>query len=216
MLYCSQIVTARASLGQELRKRTHSSPQDGNDIPNVESLSVPPFDASENLVQGTSGLESTSPAAIAADSDAEKHPDTNNKVQIVDKSVIEEGHGNETKDQTPQSASVNIINEEDEDDADDWLNEESTETHNSTKTTIPIENEDDVSFSDLEDDDDDDVPTSYKKTSNSSDKDSQDWVQLKKTSSNASNSINVEKVNAKNSESKESNDWLDIDDIEVA
>ncbi|XP_031109417.1 uncharacterized protein LOC116013671 [Ipomoea triloba] len=216
LLSTPQIVKARASLGQELRKRTHSSPQECNDIPNVECLSVPPSDASENLVQGTSGLESTSSATIAAVSDAEKHPDTNNKIQIVDKSVIEEVRGNET----PQSANVNInINEEDEDDdADDWLNEESTETHNSTKTAIPIENEDDVSFSDLEDDDDDDdVTTSYKKaSSNSSDKDSQDWVQLKKSSADASKDVNVEKVNAKNSESKESNDWLDIDDIEVA
>ena len=86
-------------------------------------------------------------------------------------------------------------------------------------------NEDDVSFSDLEEDDGD-VPTSYKKVqygSDSSTKESRDWVQLSRSSSDSTKDINAvsvdragfEQVSTHNPETKETNDWLDLDEIDV-
>ncbi|KAK6125345.1 hypothetical protein DH2020_040914 [Rehmannia glutinosa] len=103
------------------------------------------------------------------------------------------------------SLNVSVEKEDGSDDADDWLKEETSEVGGAVGNTIPIENEDDVSFSDLEEEDDGDAPSSFRKSSYSSDKDSRDWVQLGKSSS--------DKESANAHETKESNDWLDVDDI---
>ncbi|KAH6803598.1 hypothetical protein C2S51_031845 [Perilla frutescens var. frutescens] len=132
------------------------------------------------------------------------------EIQIADKPVIEEKHVGQVKDQHLGSGSLNVSGEKDEDDADDWLKEETSEMGDAVGKTIPIENDDDVSFSDLEDDDGD-VPTSHRKSNYSSDKDSRDWVQLGKSSPDSS-----KEIDAKHHGSKESNDWLDVDDIVVS
>ncbi|CAH9110830.1 unnamed protein product [Cuscuta epithymum] len=205
LLSTPQIAKARASLGQVLRKRTKESQLDqSNEFSNEEFLHVPPGIAPKNSVQVIAGLESTSSSAAVSNSDAEKH------------SVAEDGHGSEAKFRTLPSTNLNIENEGEDDDADDWLKEETSEIQTGAKTTIHMENEDDVSFSDLEDEDDNDMAISYKKERNGSNKESPDWVQLKKSSDGDGNSVNVEKVNVRAIENKESNDWLDVDDIEVA
>ncbi|KAI3722708.1 hypothetical protein L2E82_33750 [Cichorium intybus] len=86
-----------------------------------------------------------------------KHPIESDEIKIVDKSVIQE----ETHDPTKGK---------DEDEADEWLKEESSEV------TISIQNNEDISFSDLEDDDDDDgnIPIHYKKDT----KESNEWVDI--------------------------------------
>ncbi|VFR00006.1 unnamed protein product [Cuscuta campestris] len=170
LLSTPQIAKARAFLGHELRKRTDASSQDGNKIANEECLSVPPDDVSVKFVQVTSGLESTPdadklPNAASANfqmvdkvvtSDADKLPSAN--IQTVDKTVIEDCNGNATADEALPSTNLNILNEED--DADDWLKEESSEMQFDNKAPTHIENEDDVSFSDLEDEDDRNVTIS--------------------------------------------------------
>ncbi|PSR87912.1 Protein PRRC2A like [Actinidia chinensis var. chinensis] len=118
-----------------------------------------------------------------------------------------------------------VLEEKYDDDGDDWLKEESSEIIGTGGTTIPIENDEDVSFSDLEEDDGD-VPTSDKKVtygSDSSVKESRDWVQLSRTSADATKDTNAvgldragtEPISSHNPDMKESNDWLDIDEIDV-
>ncbi|GFY86653.1 BSD domain-containing protein [Actinidia rufa] len=84
-----------------------------------------------------------------ADFEIEKHPVQSTEIPIIDKSVIEEGP------------------------------EENSEIISTGGTTIPIENEEDVSFRDLEEDDGD-VPTSYKKVSSHTPdmKESNDWLDI--------------------------------------
>ncbi|KAL3844683.1 hypothetical protein ACJIZ3_002086 [Penstemon smallii] len=228
LLSTPEILEARALLAHELKNQTAIKPEDSEKKsfdPDVnvnsryeEPLSVPPPVSSENVSNKASNLEinaSTAPETV-------KYPVENNQNQIVDKSVIEEKDSVQVKDQSLKSGSLNIPVQKDEDDADDWLKEETSETGGAigtTAITIPIENEDDVSFSDLEEDDDGDVPTSYRKSNYSSDKDSRDWVQLGKTSSNSSKDIDTKHSDNENvsaHDTKESNDWLDVDDIDVA
>ncbi|XP_024978016.1 uncharacterized protein LOC112515430 [Cynara cardunculus var. scolymus] len=214
LLSTPEIVKARASLTRELKGRSNSQTKE-EEVTRINSASsldehpsVPSGTQSESVPLEISTSQPTATSTISADSETEKHPIPNEEVQIVDKSVIQEEPRNETK--TDES--------KDEDDADDWLKEDSSENVTGT-TTIPIENDEDVSFSDLEEDDGD-APTSYKKTaaygSDSSTKDSRDWVQLGRSSADSSSTGGAGQVSAHNSEMKESNDWLDVDDIDVA
>lgn len=234
LLSTPEIVKARASLTHELQNRKEVKPdQEGSksdtsyskDMSTLheESLYVP----SDVQFESVTLEKTTLPSSKSADSETEKHPVLSNEIQIIDKSVIEEGPKNQTKDQNLHSVSASSVAEaKDEDDGDDWLKEESSEIVGSSGNTIPIENDEDVSFSDLEEDDGD-VPTSYKKMtycSDSSTKDSRDWVQLGRSSADSTKDIDcvtIERagsgqVSVHNSDTKESNDWLDVDDIDVA
>jgi len=125
-----------------------------------------------------------------------KYPIKGDVIQIVDKSVIQE-----------ESC--------DGKDEDDWLKEESSEVV-TNRVAIPIENNEDVSFSDLEDDDGDDngnIPIHFKKATyayDSTTKDTRDWV-----TDSGKNSDSLGQVSVHNSETKECNDWLDVH-IDVA
>ncbi|KAL3526907.1 hypothetical protein ACH5RR_011563 [Cinchona calisaya] len=226
LLSTTQIVKARALLSQELRNRTKPKLQDwsgegtvdvkdSSNNQNEESLFVPSKTDQHNLPEKyTESATSTA----AAESETEKHPVMSTEIPIVDKSVIEEKCVVQIKDQNAVLDSYNVLVNKDEDDADDWLKEESSEVGGASSATIPIENEEDVSFSDLEEDDID-VPASFKKISYSSDKDTRDWVQLRKSCADSSESTESgtasKKVTLNHPVSKESNDWLDIDDIDV-
>ncbi|KAG8384252.1 hypothetical protein BUALT_Bualt04G0098800 [Buddleja alternifolia] len=214
-----RIVEARALLAHELKNRTTTKPEDVSEKKSFDSeetavshheepLSVPSPVISEKKQDEASDLK-ISTSTTQATSEIMKPSVDSNKSQIVEKSVIEEKDGSKVKNPFPKSGPVNV--EKDDDDADDWLKEETSEISGAVGNTVPIENEDDVSFSDLEEDDDGDVPTSYRKSNySSSDKDSRDWVQLGKSSSDVKHSSDNENAN------KESNDWLDVDDIVVA
>ncbi|KAE8715750.1 C2H2 and C2HC zinc fingers superfamily protein [Hibiscus syriacus] len=136
------------------------------DLPHEESLSVPysahsksvPFKESETEVATTS---------VAVEIPIEKHPVQSTEVQVIDKYVIEEEPIKEAKHQHSTSGSSVVSIEKYEDDADDWLKEETSEAVRTSATTVPFDNDEDVSFSDLEDEDD--VPISYKKVSSGSD-----------------------------------------------
>ncbi|XP_049405363.1 uncharacterized protein LOC125868831 [Solanum stenotomum] len=90
---------------------------------------------------------------VATHKNVEKQPAISSEIQIVDKSVVEGGRATHKNVEKPQSVSTSKLQESDEDDGDDWLKEEGTEFVGVSKTTIPIDNEEDVSFSDLEEDD---------------------------------------------------------------
>lgn len=203
-----QILEARASLAYESKKQNaakvenfsgkNSSELEKNVVSHREEPLLVPAPESESEKASLQNIEtSTAPDAKTVTSSVDK-----NEIKILDKSITEEKHVDQVKNPHLGSTSLDASEKKDEDDADDWLKEETSENGDADGKTIPIENEEDVSFSDLEEDDVD-VPTTYRKSNYSSDKDSRDWVQLGKSSSDSK-------------ETKESNDWLDVDDIVVS
>ncbi|MBA0551770.1 hypothetical protein Golob_022636, partial [Gossypium lobatum] len=231
LLATSQIVEARAMLMQGIQNRSkakmeeHSESGTSNikaDLPHEEFLSVPSPAQSKPTPFNESGNEAAD-TAVAVEVATEKHPVQTTEMQVVDKSVIEEEPKKEVKHQHSTSASSGVSIEKFEDDADDWLKEETSEAVGTSATTIPLGNDEDVSFSDLEDDDDD-MPINYKKVTSGSDssaKDSREWVQLSRSSMDSVKDVNCvgnehsgsEQVSTRNPETKESNDWLDIEEI---
>ncbi|CAA3019756.1 Hypothetical predicted protein [Olea europaea subsp. europaea] len=189
ILSTSQIIKARSLLAQESKNQTptklkdfpekgSSDPKDGTAPSHEDSLYASSFVPSENEHEKASALE-LSTSTIASASEIVKHPVESIKIPIVDKSVIEEEVIDQVKDQNLKSGPSKVLEAKDEeqDDGDDWLKEESSEIGGASGTTIPIENEDDVSFSDLEEDDGH-VPASSRKTNYSFDKDSRDWLDV--------------------------------------
>ncbi|XVE86969.1 hypothetical protein DITRI_Ditri18aG0078400 [Diplodiscus trichospermus] len=232
LLSTPQIVEARAMLmpGSQYQAKAktvedHTESGISNvtvDLPCEESLSVPSPTQTNPLPVKASGIE-VSATSVPVEIETEKHPVQSAEVQVVDKSVIEEEPMQETKHQHPSSGSSGVSMEKFEDDGDDWLKEENSEAVGTSATTIPIGNDEDVSFSDLEEEDDD-VPISYKKVTSGSDsstKDSRDWVQLGRSSTDSVKDVSCvgdkhsgsEQVSARKPATKESNDWLDIEEI---
>ncbi|CAH8364064.1 unnamed protein product [Eruca vesicaria subsp. sativa] len=171
LLSTPQVLEARAMLSHELGEINRSYVEGESSEANavvVEPLAV-------SLVAETVNQE---------EYETDKHLIESNEIQVVDKAVIEERNSS-----TDSSSSSRFINvraedvEEEEEDADDWLNDEETSEPSSAverggaSTKHPLgEDEEDVSFSDLEEDDEEgDVPVSSKKSTNSS---SPDWVQI--------------------------------------
>ena len=223
---------ARAMLTHVLDKRNKEKEgQNSSAGGNVQSeeaehhLSVPSSVQRESHPPQTSVVE-VAPSAVESDVGMDKQPVQSTEVEIVDKSVVKEAPVKPAAEQSSSSSVNKFSDEMYEDDADDWLKEDTSEmVDGGTGTSIPTANEDDVSFSDLEEDDGE-VPVSYKKaasTSDSSTKDSRDWVQLSRTSPNSDKDINSiesrhrgsEHASARNSENKDSNDWLNVEDIDA-
>ncbi|CAH8376760.1 unnamed protein product [Eruca vesicaria subsp. sativa] len=102
--------------------------------------------------------------------ETEKHPIESKEIQVVDKPVIEEkpvpaSHDKLVTGSSPRVIDVQVDDDDDDDDVDDWLKEEDNAGHVSSSTVATkhvVDEDEDVTFSDLEDDDDD-VPVSYKK-----------------------------------------------------
>lgn len=230
-----QIVEARVKLMQGLQNRGKAkveSDWSGRDLrtesvdpSREEHLSVPSSAQSESAPSRLPVAGAAEPAAVVI-TETEKHPVETTEIQIIDKPVVEEKTMDQKEDQHSHSGSSSrVLDDKSEDDADDWLKEEETSEGADVRgTTIHIENDEDVSFSDLEDDDGD-MPTTYKKVaygSDSSTKDSRDWVQLGGSSDDSSREVNPggkkgdksEKVTDHDLEIKESNDWLNVDDID--
>ncbi|KAK4346683.1 hypothetical protein RND71_033022 [Anisodus tanguticus] len=224
LLSTPQVVKARASFAHELHKRTKLIQEDWSKKAAFESTDRGITQHEEMLAVSGDVVQEMSSVGVAtsptvAGSGTDVHPVIREN-QTVDK-LVAEGPITQSKDEKLQSASVTKLEESDEEDGDDWLKEEVTEITGTSKTSMSFDDDEDVSFSDLEEDDSD-MPAKSKKVIYSSDKDSQDWVQLRKSSTslsrdtNSVNQIGSVKENVQNPDSKESNDWLDIDDIEVA
>ncbi|KAL4582109.1 hypothetical protein LXL04_006649 [Taraxacum kok-saghyz] len=185
LLSTPEIVKARASLTREMKDRSKLQT-------NEEEEEVPgnSFPYSEQKSENVS-VPDPEPEPESAPLETEKHPIPTEEVQVIDKSVIQEEPRTEPKPQNQVPVESN--------DEDDWLKEETSES----VIPIPIENDEDVSFSDLEDED----------GPESSTKGSRDWVQLGESSGDSGGRG---QGNGGNLEVKESNDWLDVDDIDVA
>lgn len=237
-MLCVQIVEARSMLTQELQNRDKVktepescgimgtvNPRGVADSPK-QLLSVPPS-AEADFVPIETVKTVSEPSALVVDLETQKHPVQSTEIKIVDKAVVEEGIASPPKYQAPVSGSASKkLDGKFEDDGDDWLKEDSSEMLGVSRTSIPIGDDEDVSFSDLEEDDEAEVPISHKKTTSGSDsstKDSRDWVRLSGSSAGSDKEINSteirhagsEQVRVPNAETKEANDWLDVDDIDV-
>lgn len=106
----------------------------------------------EDTLHRTYSFESTMPSTTY---ETEKHPVESNEMPFIDKSVIEEKPFIKTEDKnvTVGTSSEILVNSyEDADDDDDWP-EEDIELDGCRGTAIALINEEDISFSDLEDDD---------------------------------------------------------------
>ncbi|KAI4373628.1 hypothetical protein MLD38_011734 [Melastoma candidum] len=237
LLSTPQIMELRAMLMQELHRRDAGKPKsdhseggnvvESGDSSHEELLTVSPASKSVSEIVQVSPSE-TANSSIATVTETEKHPLQTAEIHLSEKSADEEKRidVDQVKYQHPYSGSSSrVVENKDEDDGDDWLKEDTPEISDvKGTTTINIENDEDVSFSDLEDDDGD-IPTTYKKVtygSDSSTKDSRDWVQLGGSSDDSAKDGNTsgrKVVNTKHAidhdtDTKESSDWLELDDID--
>ncbi|GJW13958.1 BSD-like protein [Tanacetum coccineum] len=166
LLSTSEILNTRATLTHELKNRPYALSNKETPRSNLYSK-----DLLDSAPLKVSAMEICTPTA-STNTETVKHPIHSDEIPIVDKSVIQkEPHD------TAQA----------EDATDDWLKEESSEIV-SSRVTIPIGNDEDVSCSDFEDDDDGNIPIHYKKatyTSDSSKKESQGWAQLGRSSTDS-------------------------------
>lgn len=196
LLSTPQIVEARALLTQDLQNRSKAQESArATSFGNESSYSL----KEDQYPSSDVPSENTPLKTFACDTDieTEKHPVVSTEMQIVDKSVVEEDPAHKNKDISVTSSSKfsnQKYEDEDDGDGDDWPDDESTDMGGYSGANVPLGNEEDVSFSDLEDDDDKAAPTSSKAVR--SGKESRDWV-------HADDDI------------KDSNDWLNVDEVDV-
>ncbi|KAK3149462.1 hypothetical protein QOZ80_3AG0217700 [Eleusine coracana subsp. coracana] len=144
LLSTPQIVEARSMLMQRLQCQSKlETEQLGHhkDVRGVQSREVIIKDSTEAFPPARQEAASVVPIP---EFETEKHPIEVTEVAVVDKSVIKEQLSN---DHTERS---NVLQDTFDDDVDDWFDEEADLAGH---TTIHIGDEEDVSFSDLEDDD---------------------------------------------------------------
>ncbi|XP_010444613.1 PREDICTED: uncharacterized protein LOC104727254 [Camelina sativa] len=198
LLSTPQVLEARAMLSHELQKTNKLPMEAGSSEANNAVIVEQPLDVPHEPLPEAATVRIVS-TIKSSDFQTDKHPIESKEIQIVDKSVIEET--------ASSSKLINVqVDDEEEDDADDWLNDEEETSSvgaiegRANTNHPPGEDDEDVSFSDLEEEDEGDVKVSYKKVTNSgsdsSNKNSPDWVQL-------------EEVKVK----KDSNDWLNVDEL---
>ncbi|KAG2698935.1 hypothetical protein I3843_07G170000 [Carya illinoinensis] len=159
ILSSPQVVAARAMWMQELQKITKEntdwfarSTSHSKDSAKEEDFDpIPPIFS----------FEPTS-STVATDFETEKHPIENTELEFIDKSVIVEEPTikTENKDLLGGPSSKPPV-QNFEDDEDDWP-EEDSELGRYSGAAICVGNEDDISFSDLEDDDYSIVPITSK------------------------------------------------------
>lgn len=168
LLSTSQIVKARAMLTQDLR--TNKSIPDGPER-SIDTISseVASSTNKENLTDKSNTNPESVPANISVIS-LNNSMDTINT--MVDKQACKE---NPVIEEATSDVSKGVDTECDED-GDEWLKEDHPEMDNSRDIEIPIEDGDDVSFSDLEEEDVE-IPIKYK-NGVSETKDSNEWLDV--------------------------------------
>lgn len=226
-----QIVQARALLLQDLRSRT--KPNTDNMSSATSLTSVKEGEQHEPAVQGegqvsvmpvsgiisSESLPSTSPQAEdifvsipVVDIETEKYPVESTEAKIIDKSVVIEEDSPVHSESKDLQADVSIVvsKQKDESYEDDWLEDETGEASGSVENAVPLGNDEDVSFSDLEEDDDHGIGVQSKTISESTPtqvKDSRGWVQLNKNPGTP-----VKRTNSTSPQNKD--DWLDVDQVD--
>lgn len=154
VLSTPQILKARAFLTAELRNRPKPKP-DQNSPENNTPINEIPVPSQAPPEPMPLDKPATGPVSSTVDTDIEieKHPIQSTQIPIIDKSVVDQAPAGSVKDQSSDSSSFSKVSvEKDDDDGDAWLKEEGAELANAVKSTIHIQDDEDVSFSDLEED----------------------------------------------------------------
>ncbi|GKV10396.1 hypothetical protein SLEP1_g21767 [Rubroshorea leprosula] len=162
VLSTPQIIEARAMWMKELQKqikpetdwdgRSDSCLRDSSLLHEDLLPASSSYSALETMSPRTYNSEPTS--SITTEYETVKHPVENTEMLFVDKSIIEEKPVSRIEEKgllVGPSSKIVIPNFEEEDDDDDWPEEEGLEFGGSA--AIFVGNEEDISFSDLEDDD---------------------------------------------------------------
>ncbi|KAJ0230436.1 hypothetical protein HA466_0307910 [Hirschfeldia incana] len=166
LLSTPQVLESRALLSHELLHKRNKSPvvlPESSGDTGTSSANEEPLTVSSPEPVKTISVE-TIHSSETSEVETEKHPIESKEIQVVDKPVIEEKPAPAPQDKPVTGSSPRVIDVQVEDDDDDWLkDEDNAGTVSSTVVTKHVVDEDeDVTFSDLEDDDDD-VPVNYKK-----------------------------------------------------
>lgn len=221
-----QIVQARAMLLQDLRStKTNIDMSSATSLTSVKEgeqhepavreegkVSVVPVSA----IISSESLPSTSPQAEdifvsipVVDVETEKHPVESTEVKIIDKSVvIEEDPPVQSKTKDLQADVSSVLKQKDVNYEDDWLEDETGEASGSVENSVPLGNDEDVSFSDLEEDDEHGAQTkAIFESTPTQVKESRGWVQLNKNPG-----IPVKRTNSASPQNKD--DWLNVDEVD--
>lgn len=161
VLSTPQVMVARSMWMQELQKQTKPefeifgrsdlySRDNAQHHDSTPSLSDDTY--SDDMPHQTYGYRTTS-LSMMADNESEKYTIESSGSHLSDKSVIEENPSNKTENKDLKSGRASQIMIQDyDDDDDDWPDDDS-DLGGYSGTPLPIVNEEDISFSDLEDDD---------------------------------------------------------------
>lgn len=161
VLSTPQVMVARSMWMQELQKQTKPefeifgrsdlySRDNAQHHDSTPSLSDDTY--SDDMPHRTYGYR-TSSLSMMADNESEKYTIESSGSHLSDKSVIEENPSNKTENKDLKSGRASQIMIQDyDDDDDDWPDDDS-DLGGYSGTPLPIVNEEDISFSDLEDDD---------------------------------------------------------------
>ncbi|KAJ4958237.1 hypothetical protein NE237_025348 [Protea cynaroides] len=153
---------------------------------------------------------------------AESSKNDDSSIEVSDKGtkIQEESNPVQEKEVLVETVNAHHIEADEQENNEQWLEEEEDEADTSVAPQKQLENDEDVSFSDLEEEDDDDNNTSTKQRSLNSEKgigvssrnNSNEWVQLSENSDSREKKVVQTTSREKDSEGEESNDWLTIDD----
>ncbi|XP_044977161.1 uncharacterized protein LOC123444497 [Hordeum vulgare subsp. vulgare] len=163
LLSTTQISEAREELLQSsprMKNVSSEGPGGSSESSNVPSNQAEDIEFSPSSIQDKIGtaeatsFEEPTPDPLPA-AEADKHPISTSEPEIVDKSVIEEELVAKTEIKNPGDK-PNLYTPDDDDDkeVEDWL-EDMDHDDNKTGNITSVGQDEDVSFSDLEDDDDD-------------------------------------------------------------
>ncbi|KDP41593.1 hypothetical protein JCGZ_16000 [Jatropha curcas] len=148
VLSTPQVMEARAMWMKELHKQTKPDTDwfgRSTSYVNESALSREDFEYAR-----TFDFEPTS--SMATDYGTEKHPIVSPETECIDKSIIKEKAVIKIEDKGQLAGqSSNSVVPNYEDDGDDWPDEDGSDL-GSYRATFPLGNEEDISFSDLEDD----------------------------------------------------------------
>ncbi|TYK20126.1 putative BSD domain-containing protein [Cucumis melo var. makuwa] len=164
ILSTPQVAAARSMWMQELQKQTKPESywgdrdtfelKDRSDVLQEDSSPMAFHDTHSGSTLPWTFTSEPSMSSVSSNYETEKYQMESSETQFIDKSVIVEKPliKNEDKNSTVGSSSKFLARNYEEESDNDWL-EEDSELGGCNGTILPLENEEDISFSDLDDDD---------------------------------------------------------------
>ncbi|XP_031740154.1 uncharacterized protein LOC101202841 isoform X2 [Cucumis sativus] len=164
ILSTPQVAAARSMWMQELQKQTKPESywgdrdtfelKDSSDVLQEDNSPMAFHDTHSGSTLPWTFTSEPSMSSVSSNYETEKYQMESSETQFIDKSVIVEKPliKNGDKKSTVGSSSKLIVQNYEEESDNDWL-EEDSELGGCNGTILPLENEEDISFSDLDDDD---------------------------------------------------------------